>query len=1008
MSRENINMNFKFGDSDVFQLTDIETNKSLMLITSDTAGNHAWTGITRAPLTRNAMQTTSTSNQYSDLTLPWISIPQEDWTGGRGNHTFTSDTSRFYDSKRCQSAFNSVLYNAPLDHYSTGFKEACTNCPGSLRWRDVVEGANNYIAVQFSPSETFDAGEVYIHMRRRGTPTSPLVVMLTNTMLDTKETALAYHEFTTEEDDDTLSEFFKFKIDTPQTLNKGGQYYVKVYSEGGDEVDKWQVGYSVESTSHTYASAKIDSDYELANYELYYRVAPVQEDKYVKFFTYEQLIFAVRQDANANPSLWLNGDIGLCTASADNTIQDTSKNWETDCFVGAQIGLVYRKGSNGHVTVWKKIASNTNDTITIDGTWDINPEEGCVYIINDTPLWHEITDHGLTEYITCVHVIRGVVYFCQGDYAPVRLMRFNHETGLFEWREWSETVETTETVEGTETTVSTTTNLCASFVQSVRDTDGMMLYRARNDDDVHLRSVERSVLLDWQDASKTIAEERTTAVTADSGTVYTDSIDFGRYDDDSIRYCVQIGTFTSDKATGKFVATLQESDDNETFFDVQSVTCSGKGKWYFTAHCEKKYRRMSYAISGKDCSVNNITVTTALMPEFKDRWTLLDNWGKITALSEYGAEETKSLYIYQEGNISSINKYDNTKDTYTLDRINLDELRTTAEEWNAKTQDTSNVYLVFAWLNGMQRYYNTQLEGKGPDHDEGLPFIRQGRVSKIISYPSHIFISVDAEDGYSQVLMFNTSGWHEIYRAPNKGERIIDMEFQPIYGTRPDRLWMQVGDDMVWLSMPSKILYALQDTEAEYTHEAVLVSSWMTAGMTDVEKLWQSLKVMAEYLDGENCWVEADYQVDEEEVWHPIENWYTESPSQKEELEPNGSVNGKKLRYRLRLQTTDYHKTPKVNVVVLEAVGRVDIKYSYAFYFRNIKYKRDLNAEFEDIEPYEVQEVLDDWADKIKKLRLNSKYRIFDNKIVYLDAVQTSVLNELSEGYIGQITLNEL
>ena len=174
------------------------------------------------------------------------------------------------------------------------------------------------------------------------------------------------------------------------------------------------------------------------------------------------------------------------------------------------------------------------------------------------------------------------------------------------------------------------------------------------------------------------------------------------------------------------------------------------------------------------------------------------------------------------------------------------------------------------------------------------------------------------------------------------------------------------------------------------------------------EKLWQTLKIMADYLDGKNCWVEADYQTDEEKEWHPIKNWYVVSPSQKEELSPNSSVNGKKLRYRLRLQSTDMHKTPKVNVVVLEAVGRVDIKMSYNFYFRNIKHKRDLNAEFEDIEPLDVQDVLDRWANDLKKLRLNSRWKIFDDKLVYLDAVQTSVLNELSEGYIGQITLNEL
>ena len=148
--------------------------------------------------------------------------------------------------------------------------------------------------------------------------------------------------------------------------------------------------------------------------------------------------------------------------------------------------------------------------------------------------------------------------------------------------------------------------------------------------------------------------------------------------------------------------------------------------------------------------------------------------------------------------------------------------------------------------------------------------------------------------------------------------------------------------------------------------------------------------------------------MDEEDESHPIKNFYTVSPSHKEELNPAGSVNGKKLRYRLRMLTTDIHKTPKVNAVVLEAVGRVDIKYSYNFYFRNIKYKRNLTAEFEDIEPLDVQNILDRWADSLKKLRLQSRWKIFDGKTVYLDAVQTSVLTELQEGYIGQITLNEL
>jgi len=980
MSRENVSTQYKFGDTDGFMLTDLDTDQSLMLIPCDTAGNFAWTGVTRAPLTRNAMKTSNTSNQYSDLEPPWISIPQEDWTGGRGSDIFSKDTTRYRDGKRCQAAFNQVIYNAPLDYYSDGFGRAvATNCPGSLYWERV---SKRYIAVQFTAGLA-SAGEVYIHLRRRGTPKAALTVSLTDGLSDSAN-VLATHSFTTTEVADTLAEFFKFTFDAV-TLTVDDTYYIVVNCSEGDSQNYWQVGCSKEAQLQTYVST-YGANYEVANFELYYRVAAPQIDKSTRFFTYEQMQFAVRHTTgeNGTPSLWLNGDIGKTTSSTSTTVTDSSKSWTVNQWKGARIGLVYGPGAQEHVGCWRTIASNTEDTITVDEDFVITPSSTCVFIINDTPIWQEISGHGLTSHVTDIHVINGVVYFAQGDYVDARKMRWIN--GGFEWKEL--------------------TGVPASFFQSVRDTSGIMLYRARNDDGLR-RTVDRSVLLDWE-GTDTAFTTITTAITTDGGAKTSSTADFSAGDIDSKMYKITISDFSSSKNTGKFVIMLQESEDSNAWHDVQSITVTSKGIYYLHAHCEYRYRRFMLTATGTDCSVNNIAITTTQIPHFEDKVYLLDNYGKITRLFEYGAIESKSLWIMQEGMLSSINKYDNAVDTYTHDRINIDELQTTAEEHNGKAVASADVYLLWGWLNGLQRYYNTQLEGKGPDHDEGLPFERQGRITAIVSYPSNFFIAIDAEDGYSTVMQFNQSGWHELYRAPNPGEKIRDMSFQPIYGPRPDRLWISVGDDIIWLAMPSKILYAIQDRNAEYTHESVLVSAWHTAGMTDIEKLWQTMKIMADYLDGENCWIEADYQVDEEEEWHPIDNWYTESPSQKEDLNPNGSVNGKKLRYRLRLQTTDMHKTPKVNVVVLEAVGRVDIKYSYNFYFRNIKYKRDLNAEFEDLEPLDMQDVLDEWANRLKKLRLNSRWKIFDNKIVYLDAVQTSVLNELSEGYIGQLTLNEL
>lgn len=1037
MGRVNVDYREKQSVSDIFTLTNVVTGESVALIPSDSEGNFSWSGITKAPLARNAMQTTQSSGEWSDLEYPWQAIQQEDWTGGRANLRFSQDKSRFFDSKRAQTGYNSCIYNAPLEYYSDGDIQRCvaTNCPQSLYWEKVLE-SKKYIGVKFTCGSNASAGEIYIHVRRRGTPVSPLVVDLVESV-DSPVT-LASSMYTTDDITDTLAEFKKFTFD-PVTLTPGNEYYIRVHSNDGTAVNYWEVGCNSTYQGNTVKSSN-GTLYSNADFEMLYRVSSQQTDQRCKFFGYQQLQFAVRQQGeNGTPTLLMNGDICKATAGSSTTISDSTKSWATDQWKGARIGLVYGVGAHSHVECWKTILSNTSTTITVDSAWSVNPNAGTVFVINDTPVWSEVTGHGLTAHVTDIHVIKETVYFAQGDYVAVRKMRWHN--GAFEFMEL--------------------TGIYATFLQSVRDTQAMMLYRARNDGINHERTIERSALLDWESSPTTwttitsaivTADDRKQTVTAvtngstvttttkvattdvskvtvtdNSGTktttteilahaplrtsVATESKDLGSCDIDSKLYSVNISTFSSDNNTGECVIMLQESDDNAAWYDVQSLVTKSAGQYYFYAHCHFRYRRFVITATGTNCSVNNIAISTTQIPHFVDPIIMQDNYGKITRLFEYGAEQEKSLWVFQEGMVSSVNKTGTTNSTYNLDRINLDELQTQMDEFNATAVATSNVYMLWGWLNGLQRYYNTQLENKGYDRDEGMPDDMKGRTSQILPYPGSVFASVDAgPNGYSSVMFFNESGWHNIYKAPNKNERIFDIAFQPIYGDRPDRMWINVGDDIIWLAMPSKTLVALRDPNAEYTHESVVVSAWITGGMAEVNKLWQSLSIMADYIDGETCWIEADYQLDDETRWHPIpENPFDTSPQQEIDFAAdNESVNGKKLRYRLRLQTTDMHKTPKVNVVLIKCLGRVDVKFSYSFSFRNIKYKADLAGEYEELEPFELDYILDTWANQLATLRLNSAYKIFDGKKVFLDAVQTSVVKEKREGYLGMITLTEI
>jgi len=54
----------------------------------------------RRPLARTAIKTSVGESKYSDFELPYLSIVQDDWSGGRGSNIFENDRSRYMDAYR--------------------------------------------------------------------------------------------------------------------------------------------------------------------------------------------------------------------------------------------------------------------------------------------------------------------------------------------------------------------------------------------------------------------------------------------------------------------------------------------------------------------------------------------------------------------------------------------------------------------------------------------------------------------------------------------------------------------------------------------------------------------------------------------------------------------------------------------------------------------------------------------------------------------------------------------
>lgn len=328
--------------------------------------------------------------------------------------------------------------------------------------------------------------------------------------------------------------------------------------------------------------------------------------------------------------------------------------------------------------------------------------------------------------------------------------------------------------------------------------------------------------------------------------------------------------------------------------------------------------------------------------------------------------------------------------------LNLEEMRTVRSEKNGRNPLVHNVYLYFPLGYGLERYYAGQIDDVGPNKGEGLPATRRGAINYMVGYPGSFFVSIDAEDGYSSVL--ESGGWHERYRAP-LGQRIYAMAFQVVPGSKPDRLWMYQGNDLVYLPFPSDTINELEDTSYAFTPEFSVTLSRMHAGLFDVQKLVRKLKLQTDSLEiDENtgdpiCWFELDYRTNEDEDWITTDTIFNTSPTQEIDFSNQYGLSGKRLQFRLRGYTTDNTKTPVLLAIIVNAVLRTDVKYMYGpFSVRVMDNEPTLDPEITDIHNAAKKlELLENWADAStdSMLLINSVSSLLDGKMVFMNTPNT-------------------
>lgn len=380
-----------------------------------------------------------------------------------------------------------------------------------------------------------------------------------------------------------------------------------------------------------------------------------------------------------------------------------------------------------------------------------------------------------------------------------------------------------------------------------------------------------------------------------------------------------------------------------------------------------------------------------------------DDGAEIINMHDYNG----TLYVFKEDGLYQISSDKALREDTGLDFIKSNN--------TGEAVCNRNFFMYFSWggfsLQQLQKNAAMiDMASVGPDRGDGLPNDRTGRISAIGFHPAGLFAAVDGgSDNYSSVLVrTDPVGWHEVFRAPETGQRIRAIYWQDCPGTRP-RLWMDLGDDVVYQEWPKSGFNPLKDSGVNYQHECAVTLADFDMGATMLPKFFKELSLISENLTT-GIEVSMEYQKDSDigtSLWIPTGTFYS-SPA--DEL-PINVGNVRKIRVRLRLLTNDADVPPVVVATVLKGSARTPVKYQLRMRIMVGHTQRDLTGTNKDHDPDEILDWLKDAAGNSKGMFLRSIWKQLDE--IYMLVEPPTIMREYTNKVLGfwggsvEITLRE-
>jgi hypothetical protein len=982
--------------------------------------------VDRNPFPPSAIKTYSGPQKHGDSEPPFINLVQDDWSLGRGQETFEDNKSRYADGQVADTLMKNKVILGSQPTYSTGIRDWGGYMPGSVEWQGLY-GSQRYLERGWTNGSTaWEANRAHILLRKKGSPNSGVTIELRSSDLGTthKTIVISSGNIT----NDFLAVWVRGDWTGKEWILTSTKYRLVVYgTSGSDDADNcWEIAVepydatSLDSSKSDNGSSWTDTS---TQFGIYYRLVDVRKSFTAHFIEYkEQLYLGTQLDDHAVAGeLYRNGDRGVCDSNSTDKskLNDSGKTgWTTQPGLTAKVITAAPTKERQN---WRDIVGSGSGYVTCNPDWEITHNTNTEYVILGSDEWTAINDSSLIiRGISDIVVANDIMYLAQDRQADLLMHRELSQDGTFY-------------------DVNPTVNCWkpggprCDYMQVILDyISGPVIWFGRNDvlsggdafiirDLAPISWAEEPVgwthlwnmrgTWDEQVIGNVTANMAGKSAQLDVAEAFTTGVIGSKaISSKDVRYSAQLRIVLSssiDLAAG----VLEFVMDNSANCASPNVSIAFPA---IKKNTPKQYKLDFDAsgVSGADAIISiGLRLTqdvVAVKIKTKGFIAGLKAGGnpivlgdkRLNGLERYG--EPEALWVLTEGELGEIrnNFYQPSP---------LRELNSVKDSSNGKAHLVHDLYLYFSLKEGLERYYRQHLDDIGPNRDQGLPSDRHGVISHLVGFPGRIFAAVDAgSGGYSSVLCYDNSGWHEIYRARFAGNRIRRLHIQSMPGKLHSRLWISEGPEVLWIPIA---INPLQDTEYRYTYEGAVTSSRIYGGMQDISKWFKSVKLASRNLSS-GIQIYVDYRTDESIAWTRISNPFTSSPYQEEDFISTMDVEGRYVELRLVLQTDDNTITPQLLAFLIKSIQLGDAKYKVTYNFRVKDNDKDLQGDPIDMDVSTFVSQLESWVGTPTPMYVNSNSDLEDSKWMVAQPASLRRLDVIEEDdgkelHICQLTLLE-